>query len=80
MTQMGEQVLFVGQAVFAEPPPNQRLQDLLSAAAPDAEHELERSPVDEGMRHLLELPNDLVEAIVPERFIRQSGLRNLSTR
>lgn len=80
MPQMSEDILFICQAVFTEPPADERLQDLLSAAAPHAEHKLERSPVDEGIRQLFELPNDIVEAIVPERFIGQRSPQTLCTR
>jgi hypothetical protein len=78
MPQVGDHIFPHRQTVFAQCPAHERLEDLLGAPPSDAEHGLERGAVDEGMRQMFEQPDDLVEAIVPERFIGQGGPRNFT--
>ena len=69
MPQVGDDVFFCGKAVLAEGTAHQRLQDLLGAATADAEHELECGPIDERVGQMFELRDDLIEAVIPERFV-----------
>jgi hypothetical protein len=76
--EMGDDFLLRGEAIFAERAAHERLQDLLSPAPADAEHKLERGAIDERVRQVFELPDDFVEAVVPERFVRQGASCNVT--
>ena len=69
--EMGDNIFFCRQAVLAQCLPHQRLQDLLCPASADAENKFERGAINEGVRQVFELLDDLVEAVVPERFVWQ---------
>ena len=73
MPQVSNHVFFCRQAVLAERAANERLEDLLSPPPASAEHELERGTVDERLGKIFELLDDLIEAVVPEGFVRQKA-------
>ena len=50
------------------------LKNLLCAASPDSEHELDRGPVDPGVGKSLDLLDGFFEAIVPKRFVWHAEL------
>ena len=72
MPQVRDDILFCGEAAFAHGAPHQRLEDLLGATPADTEHELERGTIDERIGQVFELFDDLIEAVIPERFVRQA--------
>ena len=70
-----DDILFRGEAIFAERAADQGLQDLLGPAPADAEHEFERGAIDERVRQVFKVLDYLFEPVVPERFIRQGTLQ-----
>ena len=66
--QMGDEGIPVGEAVGTDTLGNTGSEDLLGAAAADAEEEFYRRAIDERARQALELAEDVVDFAVPEGF------------
>ena len=75
VAQVGDEDLPIGEPVGADAISNARSEDLLSAAAADAEQEFEGGAIDEGAGKSLELLNDVIDFAVPEGFGGHRGLR-----
>ena len=73
VAQMGDEGLAIGQAVGADALGDTGSQDLLGAAAADAQQEFEGGAVDEGPGQALELAEDVVDSAIPEGFGGHGG-------
>ncbi len=73
--QVINQNIAIGQSAGADAFGNARRQDLLSAAAADAEEEFDGGAIDEGTRKGLQVLDDVVDFAVPGGF---GGHRNSS--
>ena len=68
---MGDESGPIRQAIGAHAVGDTGSQDLLGAAAADAQQEFDRGAVDEGAGKSFELPDHLVDFAVPAGFCRQ---------
>jgi hypothetical protein len=66
--QMGDEGIPIGEAVGTYTLGNTGSEDLLGAAAADAEEEFYRRAIDERARKALKLAEDVVDFAVPDRF------------
>ena len=70
LSQIGEDIFLQSEAVLADGTPDERLQNLLSAPAADAENRFEQGAVDPGGGKGGEFGFGFVKPVIPGRFVR----------
>lgn len=72
-SQVGDEGIPIGQAVRADIVGDAGSEDLLGAAAPDAEEELYGGAIDEWARERFDLAEDVVDSAIPKGFCGHWG-------